>query len=515
MSTYHPHQNGHQDSDQAKPVLLPPADSAVAANPAADLIRQKLAAIYGDEPNAQQEMAEAELPGLRHSRHQQFMLSLHQSGRSASEIQTAWHQYYMELDDREKRSVWQEFYDQSAQAKQQASRILPKYVYQPDQPAPAQQPTGNANISHNQQRAIYPTATAFQAPPSPTNSSNSTDLGVPIDQFEPPQPLTEAWQPPVGQAYKQPQPLQPSRELNASLNPLLGGNSGVAQPPAAPSAPTVSNSPQDIPPAAIDDRQPDTIRRQLRSKVSDRSKLKVKHHLQSLLFGLGFGVLTLVIVLFGFFNEVVIAPFIQPSRNVSATPIIISPDGVAASDKNSVIIPKINVEIPLDFSATGIDEKAFESALDKGVAHYPTTALPGQQGNASFFGHSSNNIFNPGKYKFAFVLLNELVPGDTFYITYNGVSYGYTIYDKKIVSANAVEILQPVQGKASTAMLVTCDPPGTSLNRLVVWGEQISPNPSSNIAAAATPATTTKDTTALPGNGPTLWGRLVDWITGN
>jgi len=492
MSTNNYQTNGHQaDDGHGQPVLLPPANASNDANPAADLIRQKLAAIYDDEPNAKQEMTEAELPGVNHSKHQKFMLSLHQSGRSASEIQTAWHQYYMQLDDLEKRAVWQEFYNQSAQAKQEISRIQPKYTYEPE--------------------------------PEPEPAAWSPAIGVPIDQFTPPEPLTEVFNPPAGQApatgqtqspthtqaYRQPAAtaFQPHQATMAN-NPLL--------PPANNRTPTVSNSPQDIPPAVTDDRAPDAIRRQLRDKVSDRSKLKVKHHLQSLLFGLGFGVITLVIVLFGFFNEVVIAPFIQPSRNVSATPIIISPDGIAASDKNSVIIPKINVEIPLDFSATSIDEKEFEAALDKGVAHYPTTALPGQQGNASFFGHSSNNIFNPGKYKFAFVLLNELVPGDTFYLNYNGVSYGYTIFDKKIVAANAVEILKPVAGKASTAMLVTCDPPGTSLNRLVVWGEQISPNPSSNIAATTPPAATPNTSTAaLPGNGPTLWGRFFNWASGN
>jgi LPXTG-site transpeptidase (sortase) family protein len=485
MSTKHPYTNSYKPPSQTGPTLVPPSSDIDSGNPAADLIRQKLAAIYDDEPNARQELAEAQLPNVQHSRHQRFMQSLNQSGRSASEIQTAWHQYYMELDDVEKRAVWQEFYDQSAQAKQQASRIQPRYSYQLDEPA--QLPV--AETAPSRPQAIYPEPVATE----PNQFSEA------VQAFQQPQCQPEA--------QPQPQPEMP-KEVDMTLNPLLGGT------------PMVSSPQQDVVPVAeaADDRSTETIREQLRGRVRTRGALKVKHHLQSLLFGLGFGLLTIMVVLFGFFNEVVIAPFIQPSRNVSATPIIISPDGVTATDKNEVIIPKINVEIPLDFSATTIDEKDFESALDKGVAHYPTTALPGQKGNASFFGHSSNNIFNPGKYKFAFVLLNELVPGDTFYITYNGVAYGYTVFDKKIVPATEVSILNPVANKASTAMLVTCDPPGTSLNRLAVWGEQISPNPDSNTAAAA-PATTTSDTkastTALPGNGPTLWGRLRNWITGN
>jgi LPXTG-site transpeptidase (sortase) family protein len=486
----HPHHTGghasqpHHPRHAAKPdgpVLVPPKNDDKTndnQNAAVDLIRQKLASIYGDEPDARQEMAEAQLPGVQHSKHQQYMLSLHQSGKSASEIQTAWHQYYLSLDDIEKRQVWQEFYDQSARVKQQPSRIEPHYTYTPEET----QPTPTAKTEPGHPTAIYPTPTAF------TNDS----FGMP------PKPATAATT-----AHVAP---------TAINNPLITN---------ATPTPIVSHSPQDVAPvapAAADERPPETIRQQLRDTVNSRSSgrtLKAKHHFQSLLFGLGFGLLTLVVVLFSFFNEVVIAPFIQPSRNVSATPIIISPDGVTATDKNEVIIPKINVEIPLDFSATSTEEKAFEAALDKGVAHYPTTALPGQQGNASFFGHSSNNIFNPGKYKFAFVLLNELVPGDTFYITHNGVAYAYTVYDKKVVEATAVEILNPVPGKTATAMLVTCDPPGTSLRRLAVWGEQISPNPSSNIAATPAAQSQPKDSDALPGNGPTLWGRVRNWITGN
>ena len=54
----------------------------------------------------------------------------------------------------------------------------------------------------------------------------------------------------------------------------------------------------------------------IRDKVTAGGKLKAKHHLQSLLFGLGMGLIVVIIFLFGFFNEVFIAPFIQPSRTI-------------------------------------------------------------------------------------------------------------------------------------------------------------------------------------------------------
>src|SRR5581483_6597328 len=95
-----------------------------------------------------------------------------------------------------------------------------------------------------------------------------------------------------------------------------------------------------------------------------------------------------------------------------------------------VLIPKINVEIPVVYDQTSINEDAMETSLEQGVVHYATTAYPGQQGNAVFFGHSSNNIFNPGKYKFAFVLLHQLDNGDLFYLTRDGKQYVYRVYKK-------------------------------------------------------------------------------------
>ena len=253
------------------------------------------------------------------------------------------------------------------------------------------------------------------------------------------------------------------------------------------------------------------LRKTIRAHATAKPKLTLKHHIQSALFGLGMGMVVVFILLFGFFNEVFIAPFIQPSRNNTATPIIISSSTVAPSTTPEVIIPKINVEIPVDYSVTTTNENVIENDLNAGVVHYPTTSTPGQNGNAAFFGHSSNNIFNPGKYKFAFVLLHELVPGDVFYLTYNSQIYAYKVFSTTIVSPNDVSVLNPIAGHTATATLITCDPPGTSLNRLIVVGDQISPNPNTNSAATPMQPVTT---TQLPGNGPSLWSRFISTAYG-
>ena len=254
------------------------------------------------------------------------------------------------------------------------------------------------------------------------------------------------------------------------------------------------------------------LKHKIVDKVSAGGRLKPKHHLQSLLFGLGTGAIVLAVLLFSFFNQYIIAPFIQPSRNVSATPIILGDSSSLDTSVPQVIIPKINVQIPLDFNVQTNDENAIETALEGGVVHYPSTVHPGENGNAAFFGHSSNNIFNPGKYKFAFVLLHTLTTGDIFYITYNGQAYAYRVIAREVVPPSQVSVLNDTKGKTATAALITCDPPGTSNNRLVVWGEQISPAIGSNTTAAQAPATDTKPA-QLADNGPSLWNRFTDALS--
>lgn len=253
-----------------------------------------------------------------------------------------------------------------------------------------------------------------------------------------------------------------------------------------------------------------SIKKHLLNTVNSRGKLSKKHHFQSLLFGLAMGSLTIVILLFGFFNERFIAPFITPSQTISGTPIIIDPNN---SDKVGpdplIIIPKINVEIPVVYDVTSIDDKSLAEGLMRGVLHYPTTPKPGQNGNVVIVGHSSNNIFNRGKYKFAFVLLSRLQEGDTFMLNYSGQRYVYRVYTKKIVKPTDVAVLGPTD-KLSTATLITCDPPGTAVNRLVVIGEQISPKPDNNLAVNPNPVA--EQPSIVPGNAESLFHRLFGWI---
>ena len=214
---------------------------------------------------------------------------------------------------------------------------------------------------------------------------------------------------------------------------------------------------------------------------------KKKSHAHSALFGLGVGTVFLFIILFSFFNERFITPFIRPNSHVSATSIIVDPSQTGnVGPEPKIIIPKINTEAPVVYDEPSIDEKAIQKALERGVVHYAITPNPGEKGNSVIVGHSSSNILNSGKYKFAFLLLKSLENGDTFYVQKDGVRYVYKVYNKFVTTPEDVSVLNPTD-RPATMTLITCDPPGLSTNRLIIQGEQIFADPATNKESTVDP----------------------------
>jgi sortase A len=249
------------------------------------------------------------------------------------------------------------------------------------------------------------------------------------------------------------------------------------------------------------------VKKQLLKKVSAQKRLRDSHHVRAMVFGVGMGTLVVVILMFSFFNERFIAPFIRPSQNVSATPIIVDPNNSGpVGPEAKIIIPKINLEAPVIYDVPSIEEKDVQKGLENGVVHYITTPNPGEKGNSVIFGHSSSNILNKGKYKFAFILLKSLENGDTFIVQKDGKRYVYKVYNKFVTDPKDTSVLNNTD-RPSTMTLITCDPPGTSTNRLIVQAEQIFPDPSTNKESSATDSSRAPE--KLPSNSPTLWYRIT------
>lgn len=446
---------------------------------AVNMIRQKIAQAYNDEPSAEDELATA-THTYHPSKHQAYMQQLHQSGLPPADLQAAWHAYYADLPDNEKYAVWQDFY---AAAPKTASQ--PTLGDKPLQRSEVSQPAVSTAINHE-----LPVAAPGQL------SGRQPDLTG--RQVAAPQPLSNPFlNSATAKNHRSHHAPAASVIVRQALQP------SQATPPSK-DAPTVSTFQTKT--KALDRKQ---LRSRIRRTITANGKLKPKHHLQSLLFGLGMGAIVLVIMLFSFFNQMVIAPFIQPSRKVSNQPIIVGASAVAGAQP-TVIVPKINIQIPVDFTLQSNDEATIQNSLENGVVHYPSTVLPGQNGNSAYFGHSSQNIFNNGKYKFAFVLLHQVTTGDLFYVTHDGKVYVYQVFAKEIVPPTQVSVLTDTKGKPATAVLITCDPPGLSTNRLVVWGEQISPSPTSNGTPRPVPINHPR---TITDNGPSLWKRITDAVT--
>ncbi|MEX2014562.1 MAG: sortase [Candidatus Saccharimonadales bacterium] len=258
----------------------------------------------------------------------------------------------------------------------------------------------------------------------------------------------------------------------------------------------------------------ESIKKDILKHISARAKKndKKSSHWHSLAFGLTTGLITMLVLLFSFFNERFITPFIRPSHNVGATPIIVDPnhtDNVGPEPK--IIIPKINIEAPVVFDEPSIDEKAVQKALERGVVHYGITPDPGENGNSVIVGHSSSNILNSGKYKFAFLLLKSLEKDDTFYVHKDGKRYVYKVFNKFITDPDDVSVLDPPKNRKAITTLITCDPPGFSTNRLIIQAEQIFPDPTENTESSVDPGASSAPA-QLPSDSPTLWNRITDWF---
>jgi len=235
----------------------------------------------------------------------------------------------------------------------------------------------------------------------------------------------------------------------------------------------------------------------------------IARHARSLVFAVSIGILFLFVTN----NELVIGrvkSYLSPG-SATAGPIIQDATDIKVGPESRIIIPKLNVDLPIVIENYDVTkESEFQKRLELGVVQIPGTALPGQNGNVVIVGHSSSNIFGPEKYKWAFVLLGKLDNGDTFQINYKSQRYIYAVYGKKVVRPSDISVIYGPTPQPFTTSLITCDPPGTAYNRLVVQANQIFPTPNpSTPKVSSTPETTM---TTVPGNSVSFMQRIRNWL---
>jgi LPXTG-site transpeptidase (sortase) family protein len=141
----------------------------------------------------------------------------------------------------------------------------------------------------------------------------------------------------------------------------------------------------------------------------------------------------------------------------------------------SIVIPKIGANSPIIANVDPYDSAIYQQELRNGVAHAKDTATPDQEGHTFLFAHSSTNFYEANRYNSVFYLLRKLQNDDTFYIAYQGKLYKYAVTGSEIVTPENVQYLNNLSTPTSapnTVTLMTCWPPGTTKERLLVFGEQ-------------------------------------------
>ena len=220
------------------------------------------------------------------------------------------------------------------------------------------------------------------------------------------------------------------------------------------------------------------------------------------------GVAVVLVLLFLQYNQLLfgwIATYVSPG-GISEQSIVINPDAdTSVSSENLLIIPKINVSVPVIYGV-GSDYDSQMAAMANGVAQFAIAgadAYPGEIGNTVIAGHSSNDWLDGGDYKFIFAQLDKLVAGDIIYINYNSTRYTYKVTKKEVVKPTDTAALV-YETSVPVLTIVTCTPVGTATSRLLVTAEQISPDPA--LATESTGSSETND--AIPGNSKTFFEKL-------
>lgn len=252
---------------------------------------------------------------------------------------------------------------------------------------------------------------------------------------------------------------------------------------------------------------------QLRQNIIDNATTKAKKARKSRHF-LPIASAICVVLVFALlqYNQVLIAnvkAYVTPGA-IEPQNIIVDPNAeVPVGPETKMVIPKINVDAPvvMNVGPTNAEQLA---AMANGIAHvrYPgASSVPGQVGNTVFSAHSSSDWTDNGAYKFIFVQLERLAVDDVIYVNYESKRYTYKVYDLKVVTPQDIGALN-YTGDKPVITLITCTPLGTAEKRLLVFAEQVSPDP----AGATKPTKATEEevstSTELTGTAPTLLERL-------
>ena len=261
------------------------------------------------------------------------------------------------------------------------------------------------------------------------------------------------------------------------------------------------------------------LRSGIRKKATDNAK-KVRKFRRFMPLIAGLSVMFLI--LFLQYNRLIFAPimaYVSPGNAPAGEIEALDPTITqTVSSDPRLIIPKLNIDVPVRF---GVALSDVMGAMNNGVAHYRiagASAYPGEVGNFIITGHSAGDVYSSNPYKYIFSGLERLEEGDLIYVNYNSVRYTYRVTVKNVIEPTNVSALVIDAGKPIIT-LVTCTPLGTSRYRLLVTGEQISPEYAGENKPEDTPEEQPTEPepsqdSELPANEPSFFERIWNFLTG-
>jgi sortase A len=173
----------------------------------------------------------------------------------------------------------------------------------------------------------------------------------------------------------------------------------------------------------------------------------------------------------------------DPATVTTLPPLKVPPAGDAVG---RIGIPKIGVD---QYVVEGVNV----DDLRKGPGHYPSTQLPGHEGNTAIAGHRTT-------YGAPFGDLDQLNPGDEIDLATVQGKFKYKVTEQKVVDPSEISVLDPSPDPArpghlmATLTLTTCNPKYSAEQRLIIRAQLVLPTGGSPLPPARTP-TGTKATT--------------------
>lgn len=140
-----------------------------------------------------------------------------------------------------------------------------------------------------------------------------------------------------------------------------------------------------------------------------------------------------------------------------------------------VQIPKILADSEVVEGVSPFDRSEYSKVLENDViAQAKGSALPGEgKGKTVYlFAHSTQQGWRLARKNAVFYLLGELADGDVIFINFNGKTFSYKVYQKKIFKPEEANVLEYKEEDKEILLLQTCWPIGTDWNRLVVFAER-------------------------------------------